>query len=110
MPHVKGGKFRLLAVDSPEEHPQVPTFKSLGYKGNYIGWSGIFAPKGTPGHVIQKLADTTKKVMADPKFLQSLKNINATPGFMGPEEWQKELRQEYEDIGKVVDTLGIRPK
>ena len=111
IPHVKGGQFRLLAIDAPrDEHPGIPSFKSLGYKGNYIGWSGVFAPKGTPKQVIQKLADTTKNIFADSKFHQSLKNVNASPGFLEPEELQKDLKQEYEDIGQVIDTIGIRVK
>jgi tripartite-type tricarboxylate transporter receptor subunit TctC len=111
IPHVKDGKFRVLAIDAPwDEYPQIPTFKSLGYKGNYTGWSGIFTPKGTPPEIIQKIAETSKKIMADPKFLEALKNVNSTPGFMGPEEWQKNLKQEYEDLSKVIDELGIRAK
>jgi tripartite-type tricarboxylate transporter receptor subunit TctC len=111
IPHVKDGKFRVLAIGAPwDEYPQVPTFKSLGYKGNFNGWSGIFAPKGTPPEIVKKIEETSKKVMADPKFLGALKNVNSTPGFMGTEEWQKSLKQEYDDLSKVIDELGIRAK
>ena len=111
IPHVKDGKFRVLAIGDPwDEYPQIPTFKSLGYKGNYNGWSGIFAPKGTPSEIIQKIAETSQKIMSDSKFLEALKNVNSTPGFMGPEQWQKQLKQEHDDLSKVVDELGIRVK
>lgn len=110
-PQVKGGSMRVLVLDALwEEHPEIPTFKKLGYKGNYTGWSGVLAPKGTPDYVIEKIVETTKKVMKEPKFLDGLKNINVSPRYVGPEEWEKDLKQQYVDLGKVIDELGIRAK
>lgn len=111
IPQLKSKKVRLLVVGAPlDDYPEVPTFDKLGYKGYFIGWSGIFAPRGTPKYVIKKLADTTKEIMKDPAFIKILKNINATPSYMGPEEWQNALKQQYIDIGKVIDEMGLRKK
>lgn len=110
-PQVKAGTLRVLAIDATwEEHPEIPTFKNLGYKGNYAGWSGILAAKGTPSYIIDKLAETAKKVMNEPKFLEAMKKINVSPMFMGPEEWKKNLIDQYADLKKVVAGLDIQKK
>jgi tripartite-type tricarboxylate transporter receptor subunit TctC len=111
VPQVKAGKLRALAVAAPLEGlPGVPTFNKLGYEGSYTGFSGILAPKGTPASAIKTLAAATAKVMKDPEFVQALKNIKARPAFLGPEEFQKDMKQQYEDLGKVIDAMGLRPK
>ena len=50
--HLKTGKVRLLAVDSPTRSPlfpDVPTLAETGYHGNRIrAWFGVLAPAGTP--------------------------------------------------------------
>ena len=111
VPQVKAGKVRLLVAGSHlKECPDVPTFSDLGYRGNYTSWSGVLAPKGTPLSIRKKLSDATQEVMKDPKFIQALKNLSATPSFMGPEEWQKSLEQQYKDLGMVIDEMGFRAK
>jgi len=109
VPQVKGKTLRLLAVGELwEEYPEIPTFKNLGYKGNYTSWSGTLAPKGTPINFIKKLSDTTMRVMKDPQYIQALNKINSKPSFKGYEEWQEDLQQQYKDLGMVIDQMGLR--
>ena len=47
--------------------PEVPTVKELGYDGFVPEvWNGIFAPQGTPPDVLDKIADTIRKVSERP--------------------------------------------
>ena len=112
LPHVKAGKLRLLAVgETFKEYPEVPTFKQLGYTGNYSGWSGILAPKGTPDFIIKKLGDITEnKLMKNPEFIKAIINAGETPFFEGPKEFQAFANQQYEEIGAIIDKLGLRAK
>ncbi len=59
LPQVKGGKLRAIASTWSNRIaalPDVPTAKELGLPGVFIGhWSGVFAPKGTPADILDKL-------------------------------------------------------
>lgn len=109
----KAGTLRALAIDAPSpgnEWPGVATFKDLGYQGNFTGWAGIFVPKGTDAAIVKKLADTTQQLMNNPEYVQAMKNVNCVANYLGPEDLKKEVDQQYKDLGKVVDELGMRAK
>ena len=56
---VQSGKGRILATSGAKHSPQypdVPTFKESGYAIEGEAWYALFAPKGTPKEVIDRLA------------------------------------------------------
>lgn len=108
--HVKAGKVRLLALgEKSEKFSGVPSFNDLGFKGSFYGWTGLAAPAGTPDAIIQKLETLTReKIITNPDYQKAMKNINASISFVGTEEWTKTLDTQGEEIGKVVDKLGVR--
>ncbi|MCG8567379.1 MAG: tripartite tricarboxylate transporter substrate binding protein [Desulfobacterales bacterium] len=111
VPQVKSGAVKLLALGAKsEKFPNVPTFAELGIPGEFIGWGGIAAPKGTPKDIVAKVAAATKNMVKNPEFVKALENIHATPSYMGPEEWAPVLKQQYKDLGQTIDALGIRAK
>lgn len=110
-PQVKAGKLRVLALgEASPAYPGVPSFKELGYPGEFFGWGGIAAPKGVPAEVVEKLAELTKSLMDDPAFVKALENIHATPSYLGPADWTGAIKNQYADLAKVIDKLGIRAK
>lgn len=107
LPQVKAGKMRMLAVLDDKrnpEFPDVPTAKEQGVDIVYLMWRGVLAPKGTPRPVIDKLADAFKKMSADKAFVAMLKSFGDVPNFLGPDEFGKLWRAEYElhkEMGKI---------
>jgi tripartite-type tricarboxylate transporter receptor subunit TctC len=69
LPQLTGGRLAAIAVTSRQRLPQlpdVPTVQEAGVKDfEAATWYGIYAPKGTPKAVIDKLAEAYGKVMAD---------------------------------------------
>ena len=59
LPQIKGGKLRALASTWNRRIaaiPDIPTTEELGFPNVFIGhWSGIFAPKGTPDDILEKM-------------------------------------------------------
>lgn len=95
-PHVKSGRARLLVLNQKmDEYPGVPTFADYGIKGSFEGWSGVFAPKGTPKDVIEKLVSASTKVMADPKVRTGFTNMGANVDFRHGEPWVKDMLETY---------------
>ncbi|NRH26917.1 tripartite tricarboxylate transporter substrate binding protein [Pseudomonas sp. MS19] len=95
-PHVASGRARLLVVNEKmPEYPDVPTFADYGIKGSFEGWSGIFAPKGTPKEVVDTLVSATTRAMQAPEVVSSFKNMGATIDVTSGEQWQAELMDNY---------------
>src|SRR6202012_2245367 len=65
---IKGGNGRRLPVTSKERSPllpDVPTVEEAGVPGYvYYTWFGLWAPKGTPQPVVEKLYAEIKKAQA----------------------------------------------
>ncbi len=67
---IKGGSVRALAVTGTKRSPllpDVPTVEEAGVPGyQYYVWFGLWAPKGTPQPIIDKLHTEIQKALADP--------------------------------------------
>ena len=81
---VLGGSIKAYAVSANERLaslPNVPTAKEAGLDYNMSIWAGIFAPKGTPAPVIDKLAVALDKALDDPGVRERLNKLGGSiPG------------------------------
>jgi tripartite-type tricarboxylate transporter receptor subunit TctC len=59
IPQIQGGKLKAVASTWNKRItalPDVPTTKEQGYPEVFIGhWAGVFAPKGTPDAILEKM-------------------------------------------------------
>ncbi len=78
-PLIKSGQVKALAVTSTERLtplPDVPTMKEAGFEGvGTNAWQTMYAPRGTPQEVVNKIAAATSKVMKDPKVVDQLQKL-----------------------------------
>ena len=68
-PQIAAGTIKAYGVSSSERLavlPNVPTAKEAGVDYRMSIWAGIFAPKGTPPEVIDKLAAALDQALDDP--------------------------------------------
>ena len=85
--HIKAGKVRALGVSSAKRSPVAPDIPAIGetvpgYRGDL--WVGLFAIKGTPKAVTQKLVQAMQAALADKTLrdklaAQGAETLNATP-------------------------------
>ncbi|WP_293267421.1 tripartite tricarboxylate transporter substrate binding protein [Neptunomonas sp.] len=95
-PHVKADRARALVMNQKmDAFPGVPTFADYGVKGSFEGWSGVFAPKGVPQEVVDKLNAATAKAMKDPKVLAAYQNIGAIVDYRHGSEWVNDMKVTY---------------
>jgi tripartite-type tricarboxylate transporter receptor subunit TctC len=70
MTHIRSGKLRALAVTGDRREsslPDVPTLAEAGLPGEQIAVTGgLFAPKGTPRDVIERIEKATDQVLRNP--------------------------------------------
>jgi tripartite-type tricarboxylate transporter receptor subunit TctC len=81
VPHVTGGTIKALAVGTEERNPalpDVPTSKEAGLPAFKVtAWNAVFAPKGTPKPVVDKLADALDKALDDPAVRKRLLDLGS---------------------------------
>ncbi len=79
--HVKAGSVRMLAIALPERSdavPDVPTTIEAGLPAYQAsGWNAMFAPKGTPKPIVDKLNAALRQALDDPSVKARLEGIGA---------------------------------
>ena len=80
---IKAGQIKPYAVTTRERIavlPDVPTLAESGVKGFDISaWHAIWAPKGTPEPIRQKLAASLQKALTDPKVIERFAALGTAP-------------------------------
>jgi tripartite-type tricarboxylate transporter receptor subunit TctC len=107
------GKIRVIAVNSPNRlkgAPDLPTAIEQGVP-DMVGqlFLGIYARAGTPPPVIERVAEATKKAMADAAFEATLIKSGFEPAnYYGPEAGLKYMAEEHARWKPVVDAIGLK--
>lgn len=106
MGNVKGGKARLLAVSGSKRLaalPDVPTFAEAGLANfGLINFTGLWAPKGTPQAVIDRLQKEIATAMASEDMKTFAENLASEPGYWDAATFAKDLRERTLAWGKVA--------
>jgi len=107
-----GSRIRGIAVTSAERSPQapsLPTFAESGAAGfDVTAWFAIYAPRGTPAAVMDKLIAASREGLKTDKVVQAYAKMAATPGNrFGPELGAFE-QAERAKWGKLVKERGIK--
>jgi len=83
MAQVKANAVRPLAVLAPTRSPvlpEVPTASEAGMSGiDMVVWNALFAPKGTPPEIIEKLNAALQKAATDTASRERFLQLGAEP-------------------------------
>ena len=112
MSHIKSGRFRPLAVLSPErsaELPNVPTIAEAGYPAAEMStWYGLFVTGGTPKAVVDKLNAELVRILKLPDVQAKLKGLGGTPGTLSIDQFAQMNRKDYERFGALIKSANIK--
>jgi tripartite-type tricarboxylate transporter receptor subunit TctC len=111
---IKGGKVKAYGITSKKRIaslPDVPTLDEQGLKGAEVGiWHGLYAPKGTPKPVIDKLVAALHQALADPAVQQKFAELGAVtypPDMQTPQALQRHLRAEIDKWSPIIRKAGV---
>ncbi|SPA32716.1 conserved hypothetical protein, UPF0065 [Cupriavidus taiwanensis] len=108
---VKGNQMRLLAISGKRRldvFPEVPTFAEAGLPTfNLFNWSGLAAPKGTPGEVIARLQAEVQKALQSPDMKQFLAQMGSQPGSLDSSAFAQLIQRETEQWAAVAQKANI---
>lgn len=117
VPQVQSGTIRALLISMPERGkttPAVPTSKEAGLPEYlFAGWNAIFAPKGTPKPVIERLSTALLAALSDPAVQKKIEDLGAIPAKAAdatPEALAKLMPTEVAKWKKVVSEAGVEVK
>jgi tripartite-type tricarboxylate transporter receptor subunit TctC len=80
LPHVQSGRLRYLAMYGARrwaQAPDVPTLSELGVPIDFVPWTGLFAPAGTPADVLATLRKALRAASQDNQFVETVGKSSA---------------------------------
>ena len=107
---IKGGRLRPLANFGDKRLaslPDVPTLREVGINAEYLIWSGLMAPAGTPPAILQKLRDAVRQGAQDPDFKNAMAKVETPVGYLDAPEFQKFWDADAKKLAEAVKQ--IRP-
>jgi tripartite-type tricarboxylate transporter receptor subunit TctC len=110
--HLKSKKLRALGVGSRARLPQFPDIPTIaesvpGFEA--VSWFGLFAPKGTPQEIIQKINTDVQKIFHDPEFQKKFMEpsyLGFTPG--DPKAFAAYIDGEAAKWSKVIKGANLK--
>jgi tripartite-type tricarboxylate transporter receptor subunit TctC len=115
LPLARAGSIRAYAVTS-ETHlalaPDIPTFAEIGLPAiSFSSWHGLFAPKGSPKEIIDRLNAATVQALADPAVRSRLADLG-TEIFPREQQTPKALgafqKAQIEKWWPLIKEFGIK--
>ena len=109
IPFAKDARMRLLGVTSLKRSPFLPELPPVaesvpGYE--FDSWFGLLAPARTPKPVIARINAEVAKLLRDPVILARLASQGVAPRPLSPEAFERLIREDHEEMAKVVKTVG----
>ncbi|MBP7566611.1 MAG: tripartite tricarboxylate transporter substrate binding protein [Burkholderiaceae bacterium] len=112
LPLIKDGKLRPLAQPAERRSsllPDVPTFTEAGMPAfNFSTWLGLYAPKGTPRAIVDRLNAEVARALADPAVRDRLLGLGLDPSPSTPAQLGELTRTGHARIGRVIRDAGIK--
>src|SRR6187401_515623 len=110
--HIEGGRLRALAVLGPKRAPAVPDVPTIVEAGlpdvQGITFNGLFAPKGTPPAVVEKLSAAIRVALEKKTVADKLGELGSDARGSTPGEFTKFLEQESAKWTEVMQKANIK--
>jgi tripartite-type tricarboxylate transporter receptor subunit TctC len=76
LPAAKEGRVKALGITTKDRSPLAPEFPTLAEQGlagyDFQSWYGLWAPKGTPREICQRINALMRETMQEPAIVQRL--------------------------------------
>ena len=113
--HIKEGRIKGFAVTTKAKVssvPDLPTLDSGAVPGFEVSaWHALWAPKGLPKDVSDKLVAALKVALKDPKVVERFASLGTEPvaeTFVAPEALKSYLEAEVKRWGAVIKAAGVK--
>jgi tripartite-type tricarboxylate transporter receptor subunit TctC len=115
VPQIKGGTVKAYAVTSDkrlDSIADIPSNAEAGIPGlNVTIWNALYAPKGTPREVVDKVNAALGKFLTDPVILERLAatgTVAFPPEMRSPAAHTKWLDEQFTFFQKMFAEAGVK--
>ncbi|MBI2770959.1 MAG: tripartite tricarboxylate transporter substrate binding protein BugD [Burkholderiales bacterium] len=113
IPQIKAGSVKFYGVTTKNRIkalPDAPTLAEQGLKDfEVLVWHGIYAPKGTPKPILEKMNAAVRAALKDPDVTRRMADLGAeiaADSKQSPEGLQTWLKAEIDRWGPVIKAGG----
>ena len=110
--HIRGGRIKALAVASNQRapgFPDLPTAAELGLPNYQVAtWYGLWAPKGTPKDVVERIQVELRKVLNSEEIVAAWRGIGSTTPDLYGDAYGRFVSAEIKRWAEVVKSSGAK--
>lgn len=112
-PQIEAGTVVGLGVSGIEPSPFAPQVKPVAEEGvpgfNIVGWNGVFAPKGTPPEIVEKLSGVVQDALKDDEFRNAVLKTGYEPAAPNnPAQFAAFVDAESQKWGELLPKLNLK--
>jgi len=115
LPHVRAGKVKALAIAAKKRSPLLPDVPTAAEQGlpqfECAPFYALFAPKGTPEAVVDKLADALNKGLDEPAVQKRFTDLGAQiaePDRRGPKALGELVHSEIARLTPILQAAAAK--
>jgi tripartite-type tricarboxylate transporter receptor subunit TctC len=111
-PHIRAGSLKGLALAAPQRHPLMPDLPTAAEQGlpafNIAPFFAVFAPKGTPQPIVDRLNGEINKIIGRADIHDSWVQQDAYPDPMTPVQFGDHIQAEIVKWAKLIKANNIK--
>jgi tripartite-type tricarboxylate transporter receptor subunit TctC len=111
-PHLKSGRAKVIGISTARKSPldaSWPTPRDAGIPDLDASiWVGLFAPKGTPQAIVERLNTEVRKTMDQPDVQKRFTETGSETVGMSSAEFLTRIKQDAERYKRVVQQAGVK--
>jgi len=111
---IRGGKVKAYGVTSATRVPSLPDVPTMHEAGipnfEVVVWHGLYAPKGTPKPVVDRLNQSLKMALKDANVRQRFAELGTEPvadNRITPQALRAHLKAEIDKWGPIIKKAGV---
>ncbi|HEV8255749.1 MAG TPA: tripartite tricarboxylate transporter substrate-binding protein, partial [Casimicrobiaceae bacterium] len=112
--YIKAGRVKAYGTTSSvrlDSLRELPTLAEAGIPGfEVVVWHGVYAPKGTPKPVVDKLVAALQSAIQEPAFVQRMNELGSqvvSPEKATPGSLRDRLKGEIDRWTPVIRKAGV---
>jgi len=111
LPHVQGGRARVLAVAADQRlsgaFAAVPTWKELGFAVVASNWRSVVAPKGLSDEQVRYWDEVFTKLAQLPEWKKELQAKLEEDTYLNSREARRYMAAQYTELTTILTDLGL---
>jgi tripartite-type tricarboxylate transporter receptor subunit TctC len=112
---IQAGRVKALAVTTAKRSPQFKDWPTLQEAGNIKDmdasiWTGLYAPKGTPKPILERLHKEMAEILASPDVREKFAQGGTEARSMPSADFVAMTKREAKVYKAIVDKANIKPE